>query len=101
MYDQVMSTVSVSTARAILPDLLDRVTSGEEVMLTRHGQVVAVLVRPDVLRVRRAEGIMAAATRLQDFIDRGGSMPLAAVPTTPVERADALLADISASRSGR
>ena len=96
-----MSTVSVSAARAILPDLLDRVLAGEEVTLTRHGQAIAVIVRPDALRVRRAGGILAAATRLQELIDRGGSMPLATIPTMSADRAEALLADVSASRSAR
>lgn len=96
-----MSTVSVSEARATLPDLLDRVLAGEEVTVTRHGHAVAVIVRPDALRVRRANGIMAAATRLQDLLDRGGSLPLPAAPTIAVDRADALLADVRASRSSR
>ncbi len=96
-----MSTVSVSAARAILPNLLDRVLAGEEVTLTRHGQAVAVIVRPDALRVRRADGILAAATRLQQLMERGATMPLATFPTMSVDRAEALLADISASRSSR
>ena len=96
-----MSTVPVSEARAILPDLLDRVLAGEEVTLTRHGRAVAVMVRPDTLRVRRADGIMAAANRLHDLIERGGSLPLDTMPTISVGRAEALLADIAASRSAR
>jgi prevent-host-death family protein len=42
--------VSVSEARANLPALLDEVTEGEEVTITRHGKPVAVLVRPRRLR---------------------------------------------------
>lgn len=101
MYTLLMSTVSVSAARATLPDLLDRVLAGEEVTLTRHGQAIAVIVRPDALRVRRADGILAAANRLQDLIERGGSMPLETMPTISVDRAEALLAEIAASRSAR
>ena len=101
MYNAAMSTVPVSEARAILPDLLDRVLAGEEVTLTRHGRAVAVMVRPDVLRVRRADGILAAADRLRDLIERGGSVPLETMPTISVQRAEALLADIAASRSAR
>jgi antitoxin (DNA-binding transcriptional repressor) of toxin-antitoxin stability system len=41
--------VTVSEARAALPRLLDRVEAGEEIEVTRHGRVVAVLVRPDTL----------------------------------------------------
>ncbi len=101
LYNYFMSTVSVSEARATLPDLLDRVLAGEEVTVTRHGQAVAVIVRPDALRTRRAEGILAVATRLQDVIDHGGSMPLSTLPTIALTRAEALLADVSASRSAR
>ena len=96
-----MSTVSVSEARATLPDLLDRVLAGEEVTVTRHGHAVAVIVRPDALRVRRADGILAAANRLQDVIERGGSIPLQTAATISVDRAEELLADIAASRSAR
>lgn len=101
MYTLFMSTVSVSEARATLPDLLDRVLAGEEVTLTRHGQAIAVILRPDALRVRRADGILAAATRLQELMDRGGSLPLATIPTISVDRAEALLAGVGASRSAR
>ena len=101
MYTLLMSSVSVSEARATLPHLLDRVLAGEEVTLTRHGQAIAVIVRPDALRVRRADGILAAANRLQDLIERGGSMPLETMPTISVDRAEALLAEIAASRSAR
>jgi antitoxin (DNA-binding transcriptional repressor) of toxin-antitoxin stability system len=47
--------MTVSEARAALPELLDRVLAGEEVTITRHGRPVAVVVRPDSLRVRRAD----------------------------------------------
>ncbi len=49
-----MVMMTVPEARAVLPDLLSRVESGEEVTITRHGRPVAVLVRPDALRSRRA-----------------------------------------------
>lgn len=101
MYNTVMSNVSVSEARAILPELLDRVLAGEEVTLTRHGRAVAVMVRPDALRARRADGVLAAAVRLQDVLDSRRSVPLAATPTMSAERAEALLADVRESRSGR
>ncbi len=45
-----MTTMTVSEARAALPELLTRVEEGEEVTITRHGKAVAVLVRPDALR---------------------------------------------------
>ncbi|HTN99093.1 MAG TPA: type II toxin-antitoxin system Phd/YefM family antitoxin, partial [Microthrixaceae bacterium] len=65
-----MTTISVSEARAALPDILDRVIAGEEVTITRHGKEVAILVRPDALRVRRADQALAEADRLRDLIAR-------------------------------
>ncbi|MCA1671010.1 MAG: type II toxin-antitoxin system Phd/YefM family antitoxin, partial [Actinobacteria bacterium] len=48
-----MTRLSVSEARATLPEVLDRVADGDEITITRHGQPVAVLVRPDAVRTRR------------------------------------------------
>ena len=70
-----MSTVSVSEARAALPEILDRVLAGEEVTITRHGREVAVLVRPDAIRARRADQALAEAERLRDLLDRGRRTP--------------------------
>lgn len=53
MYDWCMSTINVSKARQTLPEQLDCVEAGAEVSITRHGRVVAVFVRPDVLEFRR------------------------------------------------
>ena len=42
-----MGSMTVSEARAALPELLSRVEEGEEITITRHGRTVAVLVRPE------------------------------------------------------
>ncbi|MFI5046301.1 MAG: type II toxin-antitoxin system Phd/YefM family antitoxin [Acidimicrobiia bacterium] len=93
-------TVTVSDARATLPEILERVTAGEEVTLTRHGVPVAVVVRPDRLRIRRAEEAIAAAERLSDLIEESGRRPLAP-PTLSLERAEELLAALRADRESR
>jgi plasmid stability protein len=49
MYNYGMAVMTVSEARAALPDVLDRVAKGEEVTITRHGRPVAVVMRPDVI----------------------------------------------------
>lgn len=58
-YDRTITSMStrmtLSEARAALPQLLDRVGAGEEVTITRHRKPAAVLVRPDTLRARRAD----------------------------------------------
>ena len=44
-----MAVMTISEARAELPDVVSRVAAGEEVTLTRHGRPAAVLVRPDII----------------------------------------------------
>jgi len=53
-----MTVMTASEAGAALPELLSRVEDGEEVTITRHGRPVAVLVRPDALRSRRARAAL-------------------------------------------
>jgi prevent-host-death family protein len=101
MYDSVMSTMSVSEARAALPEILDRVLAGEEVTITRHGRAVAVVVRPDALRVRRADQVLADAERLRDLLDRSRTTRLSDAPELSPERAEELVARVGASRSAR
>jgi len=43
-----MAMMTISEARAALPEVLDRVAGGEEVTITRHGRPVAVVIRPDI-----------------------------------------------------
>lgn len=44
-----MAMMTVSEARAALPDVLTRVAQGEQITITRYGSPVAVVVRPDVV----------------------------------------------------
>lgn len=96
-----MSTMSVSEARAALPELLDRVLAGDEVTITRHGQAVAVVLRPDAVRARRADRSIADAERLRALVDRGRETELSAAPVLTAERAQELVAEVTASRSAR
>lgn len=57
-----MATVDVIEAKAHLSALLDRVAAGEEITITRHGQVVARLVRADEANEVK---VNAAAARLK------------------------------------
>ena len=99
--ERVATTMTVSEARAALPEVLDRVQAGEEVTLTRHGRPVAVVVRPDLRRVRRADGALAAADSVRFILDQGRRTRLSARPTLHEQRADELVAGVRASRSGR
>jgi prevent-host-death family protein len=95
-----MSTISVSAARQTLPAQLDRVEKGEEVAITRHGRVVAVLVSPDVLKARRAPEAWSRADHIGALLEsaRGESLRR---PTLSPERAEELVAVIRADRSAR
>lgn len=98
MTDMVM--INVSEARAVLPDLLSRVEGGEEVTITRHGRPVAVLVRPDALRSRRARAAFAGAEAIHQLIAAAASTsPEGGGLTEP--RADELIAEIRAGRDAR
>jgi antitoxin (DNA-binding transcriptional repressor) of toxin-antitoxin stability system len=97
-----MAMMTVSEARAALPDLLSRVEAGEEVTITRHGRPVAVLVRPDALRSRRARAALDGAEAIHHLLaaaasearqEDGGGLTEA--------RADELIAEIRAGRNAR
>lgn len=92
--------ISASEARQTLPAQLDRVEAGEEVQITRHGRVVAVLVRPEVLRTRRAREAWAEADRIGEMLERARHEPLKRAPMVP-GRAEELVAEIRAGREAR
>ncbi len=91
--------MSVSEARAALPQILDRVTEGEEVTITRHGRAVAVVIRPDVLRTRRAEGALEAAEAVRDLLTDAGGHSLGSGPVLTRDRAEEFVQDVRTSRS--
>lgn len=96
----IMTTLTVSQARASLPELLTRVEEGEEVTITRHGRAVAVLVRPDVLR-RRVNVVIEDAGRIHELLASAASSDLPAQPGLTAERAEELVREIRAGREGR
>lgn len=95
-----MPTISASTARATLPAQLDRVERGDEVAITRHGRVVAVLVSPDVLRARRASEVWTEADRVDELLQKARSEPLRA-PGIDAARADELAKAVRTGRARR
>jgi antitoxin (DNA-binding transcriptional repressor) of toxin-antitoxin stability system len=96
-----MSLLTISEARAALPELLTRVEDGEEITITRHGRAVAVLVRPDVLRARRAERVLADADEIHQLLSSARSRPLTDAGALTAERADELIADVGTSRQSK
>jgi antitoxin (DNA-binding transcriptional repressor) of toxin-antitoxin stability system len=97
----VTTTMTVSEARAALPDIIERVLGGDEVTLTRHGIPVVVIVRPDTLRSRRSDDVVAAADALRSTIDGARRRSLDDSPGISPERADALVAAVHADRRRR
>lgn len=95
-----MTSVTASEARATLPQLLDRVEAGEEIVVTRHGRQIAVIVRLDALRVRRAGTALDDAARIHDRLEAARRAPLPNRGLTP-HRADSLIAEIRSSRDSR
>jgi len=89
--------LTVSQARASLPELLTRVEEGEEVTITRHGRAVAVLVRPDVLRAR-AHVVIDDALRIHELLAGAAAAGLPAEQGLTEERAEELIAEIRAGR---
>lgn len=93
--------MTASQARAALPEILDRVLAGEEVTITRHGKAVALVVRPDTVRVRRADRALADAERLRDRLERGRNARLDDLPGVSADRAAELVADVARARASR
>ena len=95
-----MATVTASVARQTLPAQLDRVEAGEEVEITRHGRVVAVLVSPEVLLARRAPAAWDQAERVGELLERARRAPLRPAALS-VARAEELVAALDVQRSAK
>ncbi|MBW2000642.1 MAG: type II toxin-antitoxin system prevent-host-death family antitoxin [Deltaproteobacteria bacterium] len=62
-----METVGAYEAKTHLPKLLERVSRGERITITRHGVPVAVLQPPEFLARRRPEEVI---NDLREFRDK-------------------------------
>ncbi len=98
LYNLAMTTVTASVARQTLPAQLDRVEAGEQIAITRHGRVVAVLVSPEDLKQGRAAEVWRRAYELQARLEglRGEEFQPAAIS---LERAEQLVEAIREGRS--
>ena len=96
-----VASITVSEARAALPELLSRVQDGEEVTITRHGRPVAVLVRPDALRSRRAQAALDDAERIHELLTEAAAAALPEGPGLTAQRAERLINEIRAGRDAR
>ena len=101
MYNFMVGTMTISEARAALPEVIDRVADGEEMTITRHGRAVAVVVRPDILWSRgRAEDVILQADSLHKLLAGAENGPEEVTGLTE-ERAEELISAIRAAREGR
>lgn len=102
VYSSCVAVMTVSEARAALPEVLDRVADGEEITITRHGRPVAVVVRPDVVWSRsRAEGALGEAARLNDLLTAAADSELTLEEGMTARYAEELIAAIRADRDER
>ena len=100
-YNFLMVSMTVSEARAALPELLTRVEGGEEITITRHGRPAAVLVRPDALRSRRADAALEDAGRIHELLIQAAGEPLPEGRGLTAQRAEELVTAIRAGRDTR
>jgi antitoxin (DNA-binding transcriptional repressor) of toxin-antitoxin stability system len=93
-----MAVMTVSEARAALPEVLSRVADGEEITITRHGRPVAVIVRPDILRSRsHGDDLLDQAEQLNEMLREAAKRPRSPGGIS-VEYAEELVAAIRADR---
>ncbi len=95
-----MTTVTISQARASLPDLLTRVEQGDEITITRHGRAVAVLARPEVLH-RRTHVLTENLARIAEFGSAAAEPDLSIETGLTLKRAEQLIGAIRADREHR
>jgi len=92
-----MTTITITAARAKLPQLVDEVEAGGEVLITRHGRSVAVLKRPKESWRDRFPDLAAGVDQLERDMERARHEPFNPIACSP-EWADEMVAAIRADR---
>jgi prevent-host-death family protein len=94
-----MESLSLTDARAQLPQLLDRVAAGESFTITRHGADIAVLTGHDAWMKTRTHDVILRARELRGEIDAARGKPLdLSGPTTVPAETDAIIAELQWSK---
>jgi antitoxin (DNA-binding transcriptional repressor) of toxin-antitoxin stability system len=97
-----MAVMTVSEARAALPEVLNRVADGEEVTITRHGRAVAVIIRPDIVWSRsRAEVVLNEAAQMHSLLESLADEDLDVGVGISEQYAEELIASIRTGRDSR
>jgi antitoxin (DNA-binding transcriptional repressor) of toxin-antitoxin stability system len=74
-----MAVLTISEARAALPEVVTRAAEGEEITITRHGAPVAVMVRPDIVWARSGAGSLQGEHSADDDGDEDDAQLIAAL----------------------
>lgn len=90
--------ISLSDARARLPELLDRVAAGQVVHITRRGKPTATLVDHDRWMKTKTHDVLIRARELRRRLDAAKGKPLLPVPLDTEWDVEAHIAEI---REGR
>lgn len=95
-----MTVITMSEARRTLAHQLDLVQRGEEIEISRYGEVVARLVAPRKPRNAAAAAALRRADEIGAWLEAARDQPLMTDVIT-AERAEELIADIRAGRDAR
>ena len=94
--------MTVSEARAALPEVLNRVADGEEVTITRHSSAVAVIGLPDIGWSRsRAEVVLNEAAQMHSLLESVADEDLDVGGGISEQYAEELIASIRTGRDSR
>jgi prevent-host-death family protein len=97
-----MATMTISEARAALPEVLDRVCAGEDIVITRRGHPVAVVIDLDSWRHHRELPALADADRVEELLAAAAADPAPAqAGGLTAQRAEELVQAIRAGREQR
>ena len=70
-----MLTVNISEAKAQLSALIEKVLSGEDVIIGKAGKPVAKLIRYEPVRIQRKPGALRGKIHIaEDFNEEGNAM---------------------------
>lgn len=97
-----MESLSLTDARAQLPQLLDRVAAGESFTITRHGANIAVLANHDEWMRTKTHDVVLRARALRAEMDsmRGAPIGERDEPVDPA-RTDELIAYVDWAKGER
>ena len=97
-----MESLSLTDARAQLPQLLDRVMAGESFTITRHGANVAVLVGHDTWTKTKTHDVILQARELSARIEVARRKPIDLSGTAAdLADVDATIAELRRSKGPR